>query len=168
MLDRDHVLGRVDREYLPGLALRPARHYSDHVTATYPKRGRCFFCPSHRYHTSGASETILVKFFSRSSRATGPKTRVPTGSFASLINTAALSSKRMYVPSFRRCSLRVRTTTAFTTLPFLIGLSGAASFTEAVITSPNPARLPTSPPSGRMHVNWRAPELSATVSQLRI
>src|SRR5271154_1933482 len=53
---------------------------------------RILFSSSHGYHTSGASETILVKFFSRSSLATGPKTRVPTGSFASLINTAALSS----------------------------------------------------------------------------
>ena len=29
--------------------------------------------------TSGASETIFMKFFSRSSRATGPKMRVPRG-----------------------------------------------------------------------------------------
>src|SRR5258706_5690291 len=56
------------------------------------------------YQTSGASETIFVNFFSRSSRATGPNTRVPTGSPASLISTAALSSNRMYVPSLRRRS----------------------------------------------------------------
>src|SRR6266849_3188298 len=70
------------------------------------------------YKTSGASETIFKNFFSRSSRATGPKTRVPTGSPASLISTAAFWSNRMYVPSRRRCSLRVRTITALTTLPF--------------------------------------------------
>ena len=36
-----------------------------------------------------------MNFLSRSSRATGPKTRVPIGSFASLISTAAFWSKRM-------------------------------------------------------------------------
>src|SRR5947209_9993078 len=43
----------------------------------------------HPYSTSGARETIFKNFFSRSSRATGPKTRVPTGSPASFISTAA-------------------------------------------------------------------------------
>src|SRR4051794_39435020 len=39
------------------------------------------FANSHLVHqrTSGASETIFMKFFSRSSRATGPKMRVPRG-----------------------------------------------------------------------------------------
>src|ERR1700739_739017 len=120
------------------------------------------------YQTSGASETILVNFFSRSSLATGPNTRVPTGSPVSLINTAALSSNRMYVPSLRRHSLRIRTITHFTTLPSLIWLSGVASFTEAVTMSPRPAFNPESPPMGRMHMSFRAPELSATVSQVRI
>jgi hypothetical protein len=60
-----------------------------------PMYSAFFFSGLIAYHTSGASETILVNFFSRSSRATGPKTRVPTGSFASLISTAALSSKRI-------------------------------------------------------------------------
>jgi hypothetical protein len=36
-----------------------------------------------------------MNFFSRSSRPTGPKTRVPTGSPALSMMTAALSSKRM-------------------------------------------------------------------------
>src|SRR5215469_9694184 len=40
------------------------------------------------YNTSGAKLTIFKNFFSRSSRATGPNTRVPTGSPASLISTA--------------------------------------------------------------------------------
>lgn len=31
------------------------------------------------YKTSGANETILVKLYSRNSRATGPNTRVPLG-----------------------------------------------------------------------------------------
>src|SRR6185369_13230778 len=41
------------------------------------------------YNTSGASDTIFRNFRSRNSRATGPNTRVPTGSPASLISTAA-------------------------------------------------------------------------------
>ena len=40
------------------------------------------------YSTSGAKETIFMNW-SRSSRATGPKTRVPIGSLPSLIKTAA-------------------------------------------------------------------------------
>ena len=38
---------------------------------------------------------IFMNFFSRSSLATGPKTRVPIGSFSLLIRTAAFVSKRM-------------------------------------------------------------------------
>ena len=38
---------------------------------------------------------IFMNFLSRSSLATGPKTRVPTGSPASLMSTAAFLSKRM-------------------------------------------------------------------------
>src|ERR1700742_2243306 len=114
--------------------------------------------------TSGASETIFKNFLSRSSRATGPKTRVPTGSFESLITTAAFSSKRMYVPSRRRASLRRRTITALTTLPFLTVPSGEDSLTAAVTTSPRPAFLPEAPPSGRITCSLRAPELSATAS----
>src|SRR5580658_7428271 len=118
--------------------------------------------------TSGASDTIFKNFFSRNSRATGPKTRVPTGSPASLIKTAAFWSKRIYVPSRLRCSLRVRTITAFTTLPFCTCPSGAASFTAAVIMSPRPAFSPVEPPSGRIICSLRAPELSATSSMLLI
>src|SRR6266849_7289967 len=70
----------------------------------------------------------------------------------------------MYVPSRRRCSLRVRTITALTTLPFCTWPSGAASFTAAVITSPSPAFNPVEPPSGRIICSLRAPELSATSS----
>ena len=80
----------------PVLPLRAAGHHLHRVAVTDAQCGDGFdrwF--SHRYHTSGASEMILVNFFSRNSRATGPNTRVPTGSFASLISTAALSSKRM-------------------------------------------------------------------------
>ena len=45
--------------------------------------------------TSGASETMRMKRFSRSSRPTGPKMRVPRGFRLSSMSTAAFSSKRM-------------------------------------------------------------------------
>src|SRR6202030_1101258 len=51
------------------------------------------------YSTSGASEIIFKNFFARSSRATGPKMRVPTGSCSLSSSTAELPSKRMYEPS---------------------------------------------------------------------
>ena len=48
------------------------------------------------YKTSGAKETIFANPFSRSSRATGPKIRVPRGSTLSLFTkTTAFSSNRM-------------------------------------------------------------------------
>ena len=45
--------------------------------------------------TSGANEMIFINCFSRSSRATGPKIRVPRGLFCSLIRTAAFRSNLM-------------------------------------------------------------------------
>src|SRR4051812_24531111 len=89
--------------------------------------------------TSGASEMIFMNFFSRSSRPTGPKMRVPRGSPSLLRMTAAFSSKRMYEPSGRRRSLTVRTMTALTTSPFFTLPPGIASFTVATMTSPIPA-----------------------------
>ena len=50
---------------------------------------------THLQSTSGASEMIFMKRFSRSSRPTGPKMRVPRGSPSFLRMTAAFSSKRM-------------------------------------------------------------------------
>src|SRR3954466_5921791 len=78
------------------------------------------------------------------------------------MSTAAFWSKRMYVPSLRRVSFAARTSTHFTTVPFLAVPSGEASFTEAVKMSPRCAVSPTPPPSGRMTCSLRAPELSAT------
>src|ERR1039458_10251907 len=175
-LDHHHVLHQhparlaIHTEHAPLLALVAA---GDHFHRVFllnidPYRlGQFSFCDCHQI-TSGASETIFMYFFSRSSLATGPNTRVPTGSPTSLINTAALESKRMYVPSLRRVSLRMRTITQRTTLPFLIAESGAASFTAAVTTSPSPARRPRSPPRGRMQESLRAPLLSATSRIVRI
>src|SRR5215216_4491337 len=95
--------------------------------------------PRRHYRTSGASETIFMKFFSRSSRATGPKIRVPRGLRWLSISTAAFSSKPMLVPSSLWNGLRVRTTTASTTSPFLTAPCGVAALTVAVITSPTRA-----------------------------
>lgn len=54
-----------------------------------------FELDSHGQRTSGASETIFMKFFARSSRATGPKMRVPIGSPSLSTSTAELLSNRM-------------------------------------------------------------------------
>jgi hypothetical protein len=76
--------------------------------------------------TSGASETILMKPFSRNSLATGPKIRVPRGPRLSASRmTAAFSSNLIYEPSDRLISLAVRTTTARTIDPFLTAFNGA-------------------------------------------
>src|SRR5215211_907779 len=89
--------------------------------------------------TSGASETIFMKLRSRSSRATGPKMRVPRGLFWASMITAAFSSKAMDVPSLRGCGFFVRTTTAFTTSPFLTAPCGVAALTVPTMMSPTPA-----------------------------
>src|SRR2546422_4327380 len=89
--------------------------------------------------TSGASEMILVNCRSRSSRATGPKIRVPTGFSSGLIRTTALRSNRIYDPSPRRTSLTVLTTTARATSPFFTVPSGAASLTATMTVSPSEA-----------------------------
>ncbi len=61
----------LDRDDLAAAALvAPAEH--DHPVA-FPDLGR-------HHSTSGASEMIFMWFFARSSRGTGPKMRVPTGS----------------------------------------------------------------------------------------
>ena len=47
------------------------------------------------YSTSGARDTIFMKLRARSSRATGPKIRVPTGSPCLVRSTAAFVSNLM-------------------------------------------------------------------------
>ena len=47
------------------------------------------------HSTSGASEMIFMNFLARSSRATGPKMRVPIGSWSLLMRTALLASNLM-------------------------------------------------------------------------
>src|SRR4029078_8290352 len=91
--------------------------------------------------------------------------RVPRGSPPSLMITAAFSSKRMYEPSGRRRSFLVRTTTAFTTSPFLTPAPGIASLTVATMTSRMLAWRRPEPPRTRMHRISLAPVLSATRSR---
>ena len=54
-----------------------------------------FFLSAMAQSTSGANEMIFMNFFSRSSRPTGPKMRVPRGSPSALRMTAAFSSNLM-------------------------------------------------------------------------
>src|SRR5450432_281682 len=102
-LDHHYVLHQqlarlpVDRQTAAGLSLVAAGDDFDRVflLEIHANRlGRLPLCNRHQI-TSGASETIFMNFFSRSSLATGPNTRVPTGSPTSLINTAAFESNRM-------------------------------------------------------------------------
>src|SRR3982751_1576992 len=79
-------------EHFAGTALVAAGQH-DHLV-TFPDLG------SH-HSTSGASEMIFIWFLARSSRGTGPKIRVPTGSICVVMRTAALRSKRITEPSAR-------------------------------------------------------------------
>src|SRR5580698_8104740 len=108
--DQRAVLGREHLDDLALLALVAARRDDDAVA---------LLDLGNHHSTSGASEMIFMWFLARSSRVTGPKMRVPIGSFCALISTAALPSKRIRLPSERRTPLAVRTTTAFRTSPFL-------------------------------------------------
>src|SRR3954471_2349508 len=147
------IVGRAHLDHLAAAALVTAGEHHDLVALAD-------LCRHHS--TSGASEMIFMWFLARSSRGTGPKMRVPTGSICGLINTAALLSKRMTEPSGRLISLRIRTTTAFITSPFLTRPRGAASLIETTMTSPIVAYFRLDPPSTLMHMTRRAPELSAT------
>merc|ERR1712100_515660 len=102
------------------------------------------------YKTSGASETTLVKLFSRISRAIGPKIRVPLGLFSELRITAALSSKRISIPFLRRIDFFVRTTTARTISDRLTAIRGKDSLTTPIIMSPILAYF-LLPPKTRIH-----------------
>src|SRR5687768_11150224 len=105
---------------------------------------------------------IFMCFLARSSRTTGPKIRVPIGSWLLLTSTAAFESKRIVDPSGRWMSFAVRTITALWTSPFLTRPRGAASLTETTMMSPTPAKRRLEPPSTLMHWTRLAPLLSAT------
>src|SRR6202051_1675774 len=121
------AIGRTHLEHLAGATLVAAVQHDDLVAL--PDLG------SH-HSTSGASEMIFMWFLARSSRGTGPKMRVPTGSICGVISTAALRSKRMSEPSGRLMSFATRTTTAFITSPFFTRPRGAASLIDTTMTSP--------------------------------
>src|SRR3954447_16724979 len=82
--DVDPVLLGVGADDLAGLALVLAGDHDDLVVTT----------DAHQ-SPSGARETIFMTPPSRSSRATGPKMRVPRGLFWASMITAAFSSKAM-------------------------------------------------------------------------
>src|SRR5512140_510291 len=74
-LDDHAVLVAEDAQHLACLsALAPC---DDHHGVVFAQPLEC-----HAQMTSGASEMIFMNFFARSSRATGPKMRVPMGSLA--------------------------------------------------------------------------------------
>src|SRR5215218_120355 len=132
VLDHDAPLARIGLDDAALLAAVLAREHLNEVTLADLHAVR-------HQRTSGASETIFMKFFSRSSRATGPKMRVPRGLFWASMITAAFSSKAIEVPSSRPKGFFVRTTTALTTSPFLIVPWGVAVFTVPTMTSPTRA-----------------------------
>ena len=86
-LDVHAVLLGLDAQHLAALAAVLAADH-EHLVVGLDPRG-------HGQSTSGARETIFMKLRSRSSRATGPKMRVPRGLLALSISTAAFSSKPM-------------------------------------------------------------------------
>src|SRR6202012_4068004 len=86
-LDVDPLLLGLHPQHPAALAAVLAADHDDLVVSPDPCR--------HGYSTSGARETIFMKLRSRSSRATGPKMRVPRGLFCASISTAAFSSKAM-------------------------------------------------------------------------
>src|SRR5690625_657559 len=124
---------------------------------------QCF--SSLLYITSGANDTIFINCASRSSRATGPKIRVPLGLLSSRMITAAFSSNRIYEPSFLLTPLLERTITALTISPFLTTPPAVASFTVQTITSPLLSALRPDPPSTFIVNTSRAPDLSATFNR---
>ena len=96
-LDVHALLGRLDAQHAPVL---PRSLPADHLDAgrrsgSSAWRRLAALRGAGHHSTSGASETIFMKLRSRSSRATGPNTRVPRGLFWSSMITAAFSSKAM-------------------------------------------------------------------------
>src|SRR5262245_43859417 len=163
--DHPLLLGQHD-EHLAPLALLLA---GDDLDRVVPLDRALRGCVSHRRPqiTSGASEMIFMNCRSRSSRAIGPKIRVPIGLFWGFSSTAAFRSNLMCDPSGRRISLAVRTTTARATSPFFTEPSGVASLMATMIVSPIVAYFLFDPPMTRMHCTFLAPELSATSSIVR-
>ena len=87
--------GVIDLEHLAAAPDVLAGQHLDEVAAADLQLLSGLGCGAGHHSTSGASETIFMKLRSRSSRATGPKMRVPRGLRAASMITAALSSKAM-------------------------------------------------------------------------
>src|SRR5713226_8069072 len=144
------VVVRVNKEYRrpDGSLIRFDENAAVLLAQANNPRGTRIFGPVAREQTErnfmkiiSLAPEVLMKLRSRSSRATGPKMRVPLGLLACASRTAAFSSKRMSEPSGRRYSLLTRTTTALTTSPFLTWPPGCADLTVAVMMSPTDAYL---------------------------
>ena len=75
---------------------------------------------TYSYNTSGANETILVKFNCLNSWAIAPKIRVPFGFPSLLMTTAALSSYRIFIPLLRLSSLQVPQNKTFLSRPLCV------------------------------------------------
>src|SRR5215472_4624011 len=89
-LDHDAaLLGNHAQDAAAFSAILACHH--DHGVTLAPVWRRHWACKM----TSGANEMILVNCLSRSSRATGPKMRVPTGLSSAFNSTTALRSNRM-------------------------------------------------------------------------
>lgn len=123
--------------------------------------------------TLGAKLTIFPQPFILKSALTSPPIRVPSISRLLFNSTAALSSKRMILPSGRRTGFRVRTITARRTSPrrTLTAFTdaceaaemGRAFFTTQTISSPtDPHPLLTLFFRMFTHSTRSAPELSIT------
>src|SRR5512134_2769036 len=133
LLDENPALLAVDLENAADLPLFPAGDHLDDVVLADLQLVHGFHFAPPAHSTSGAREMIFMNFLARSSRATGPKIRVPIGSRWLLMTTPEFPSKRMYEPSGRPTSLAVRTMTALTTSPFFTFELGRASFTDATM-----------------------------------
>lgn len=92
----DMPLDNVDPFYLKRIVLRKNVLYLTPFpfVLTCDDLDRILSLEPH-YSTSGARETMRMKALSLSSRATGPKMRVPRGFKLSVSTTAAFSSKRI-------------------------------------------------------------------------
>src|SRR6266436_619777 len=90
VLDEHATLVLEHAQDLAALPALLARHHHHRVTLPHVR-----VCHDGPQMTSGAREMILVNCRSRSSRATGPKIRVPTGLSSVFTRTTALRSKRM-------------------------------------------------------------------------
>src|SRR5262249_37171602 len=92
-LDIEAFLRGLYPQHTSAFAASLARDHLDVVARAdlqLPTAGSCSGATHHS--TSGARDTIFMKLRSRSSRATGPNTRVPRGLFWSSMITAAFSS----------------------------------------------------------------------------